>query len=91
MKDLAPYTERAILGKQPTLEVAVSISAVVVDGPSLVYDAYHRQMKSLPEVTRPLAYRDINDAVVDLLNEIQSCGVEMYGKCFRELSQLTNE
>jgi hypothetical protein len=90
MRDLAPYTERASLGKQLQFEVAVSVVALVIDGPSFVYEVYRRQMRSVSQLKAPIAYRDINDAVVDLLDEIQSRGVEMCGKSYCEVFQLTN-
>jgi hypothetical protein len=77
MKDLAPYREQAILGYKAKLEGRVNISALVIDGPSFVYDVYRRQMDSVAHLEAPLAYRDINEAVVDLLDVIRSHGIEM--------------
>lgn len=77
MKDLAPYRERAILGYSTELEGVVNISAVVIDGPSFVYEVYRRLMASIADVEAPLAHRVVNEAVLDLLNEIQSHDVEM--------------
>lgn len=75
-KDLAPYREQAILGYKAKHE-GVNISALVIDGPSFVYEVYRRQMDSVAHLEAPLAYRDINEAVVDLLDVIRSHDVEM--------------
>jgi hypothetical protein len=77
MKDLLPYTERAIFGPKLESDVAVNVTALVIDGPSLVYEVYRRQMRSVPDAKIPLAYNEINEAVVDFLVELQSHGVEM--------------
>lgn len=77
MKDLLPYTERAVFGEQLEVDVAVSVTSLVIDGPSFVYEVYRRQMRSVVDLVIPLAYRDINQAVVSLLDEIQSHGVDM--------------
>ena len=88
-RDLKPYTERANLGRKHQVDGTVGISSVVIDGPSFVYHVYNQQMKSLPQVISPIAYRDINEGVVSLLEEIQFHGVDMYGECYLEMSQLT--
>jgi hypothetical protein len=77
MKDLAPYRERAILGYKAQLEGVVNFSALVIDGPSFIYEVYRRQMDSVAHLEAPLAYCDINEAVVDLLDVIRSHDVEM--------------
>lgn len=80
MTDLAIYTERANLGEKEHIEDTVGISSIVIDGPSFVYHVYSQQMKSLSQIVSPMAYCDVNDGVVSVLDELEKHGVNMYGK-----------
>ena len=89
MQDLSSYTERVFLGRQNDGNMALSVLSIVIDGPSLVYHVYERIMGSLPDLQQSLTYRDINVTVVQVLDEIRSHGVDMYGRWFLKMSQLT--
>lgn len=52
---------------------------LVIDGPALVYAVYYRLLACKPERLNALdaqpSYREIGDAVVRFLEEVERCGV----------------
>ncbi|EXJ58779.1 hypothetical protein A1O7_06209 [Cladophialophora yegresii CBS 114405] len=81
LHDLLPYAERVVLGVSPrTATGTTDVEALIVDGPSLVYFVYNRLLayhclNSLIALAPPPTYAEINQAVLHLLDDLQTQGI----------------
>lgn len=83
-RDLEPYAETIVLGKQSREGHSASeVTRIVIDGPSLVYHIYNALIHSNDDFARELlgelpSYININACLRQFLLDVQGCGVKMY-------------